>query len=397
VVRGRGNKTEALAAARKALCARLQEGRADLEESVLARIKALPESQAQGSPEYVVGLRSAVSAALDCSRDALAQGQHSVDIPPALLVQARLAACHDIGLDTVLQRCYFGHILVTDFCIRESAQIDLVGAEELQQLVQDLAVFFERLIAAVTAEHVLQTQIRQESAESGDVSLVRSLLAGKLVDFERINYEFDPWHLGVVAFGTAMKDRFVDMAAGLDRRVLVVPGSQGQTWAWFGGRREMSSAELERSILSQLPPQVTLTAGEPAQGVSGWRLSHQQALATVPIAKGLGRPVVRYVNYALLASMLQDDVLIRSLKRIYLAPLDGERDGGGRLRQTLHAYVAADGHISSAAAALGVSRKTVSNRLGTAEERIGMPLASRALDLGAALLLDQSPAAPGSN
>jgi len=335
---------------------------------------------------------------LDCSHDVLAHGQQSVQIPPVLLLQTRLAACHDIGLDTVLQRCYYSHVLVSDFCMSESVQMNRVDAKDVHQLVKDLAAFFERFVAAVTAEHVLQSRIRQESAGSGNASRIRSLLEGKLVDFEHINYEMEAWHLGVVSFGAAVEDRWADMAATLDRRVLVVPGDHGQTWAWFGGRRRLRADEFERSVLPQLSTQAALTIGEPARGVSGWRLSHQQALATVPIAKLQSRPaVVHYANYALLASMVQDDLLIRSLKQIYLTPLDEERDGGGRLRQTLHAYVAADGHISSAAAALGVSRKTVSNRLGVVEERIGRPLMACAPDLEAALLLDQSLAIPDIN
>ena len=94
---------------------------------------------------------------------------------------------------------------------------------------------------------------------------------------------------------------------------------------------------------------------------------------------------MRYANYALLASMVQDDLLIRSLHQIYLSPLDDERDGGQRLRQTLQAYLAANGQISSTAAKLGVSRKTVSNRLYAAEDRLGKSLGSCGPDLAAAL------------
>jgi DNA-binding PucR family transcriptional regulator len=70
--------------------------------------------------------------------------------------------------------------------------------------------------------------------------------------------------------------------------------------------------------------------------------------------------------------------------------LEGDGGNGERLRQTLHAYIDASGHISSTAAALGVSRRTVSNRLAQAEERLGRPLAACTPDLEAALLMDRA-------
>lgn len=91
--------------------------------------------------------------------------------------------------------------------------------------------------------------------------------------------------------------------------------------------------------------------------------------------------VVRYADEALLASMMQDDLLVTSLFQLYLAPLADERDGGKALRQTLRAYFAAKGNVSSAATALQVSRKTITNRLALAEERLDRQLTSCSAEL----------------
>ena len=40
-------------------------------------------------------------------------------------------------------------------------------------------------------------------------------------------------------------------------------------------------------------------------------------------------PFVRYVDVALLAAVLQDDLLATSLRKLYLEPLEAERDGEG--------------------------------------------------------------------
>jgi DNA-binding PucR family transcriptional regulator len=92
--------------------------------------------------------------------------------------------------------------------------------------------------------------------------------------------------------------------------------------------------------------------------------------------------------------MLGDDLLTTSLRRLYLAPLSDERDGGAVLRETLRAYFAADRNGASAAAALRVTRQTVNNRLRVIEERLERPLSACATELEAALRLDDLGDAP---
>jgi hypothetical protein len=99
--------------------------------------------------------------------------------------------------------------------------------------------------------------------------------------------------------------------------------------------------------------------------------------------------LVRYGDVALLASMLCDDLLSTSLRQLYLDPLKGERDGGKVARKTLRAYFSARRNVSSTAAALGVSRRTIGNRLHAIEERLGRELDSSAAELEAVLRLEE--------
>jgi DNA-binding PucR family transcriptional regulator len=108
----------------------------------------------------------------------------------------------------------------------------------------------------------------------------------------------------------------------------------------------------------------------------------------MPIALRSPQVLVRYADVALLASILQDDLLATSLQQLYLAPLGAERDGGQALRETLRAYFAAERNVSSAAAALAVSRQTVINRLRTIEQRFDRPLNKCAAEVEAALSLE---------
>ena len=86
--------------------------------------------------------------------------------------------------------------------------------------------------------------------------------------------------------------------------------------------------------------------------------------------------------------MLRDSLLVNSLREMYLAPLEVEKDRGKTARETLWAYFRAGRRISSAAAALGIDRHTVTNRLRSIEERLGRPLDLCSADVEAALKLE---------
>jgi DNA-binding PucR family transcriptional regulator len=69
-------------------------------------------------------------------------------------------------------------------------------------------------------------------------------------------------------------------------------------------------------------------------------------------------------------------------------PLVEDSDRGTVLRETLHAYFATARNTYSTAAALGVSRQTVGNRLRAVEERLGRSLDSCATEVEIALRLE---------
>jgi DNA-binding PucR family transcriptional regulator len=88
------------------------------------------------------------------------------------------------------------------------------------------------------------------------------------------------------------------------------------------------------------------------------------------------------------AAAHDDDLLISSLRERYIRPLEGS-DGGRSAQATLRAYFAASRHVSSAAAALGVKRHTVTNRLRAIEEKLGKSVTECALELELVLRLEE--------
>lgn len=336
------------------------------------------------------GLRAALDAAIDFGLAAIERGaERAPPIPAVLLTQARVAARSGVTLDTVLRRYFAGYALLADFLIEEAEHTELLDGAALKRLLRSQAALFDRLLAAVSEEHGRDAAETHRTAEKGRAEQVQRLLDGELVEASALAYDLDVHHLGLIAHGVGAERAIRELAGALDRRVLIVAREDSAVWAWLGGRRSFDIEGLERALASAWPASASLAIGEPARGFAGWRRTYRQAGAALPIALRSRRSYVRYGEVAVLASILRDDLLIFTLREQYLAPLASERDGGEALRGTLRAYLAAERNTTSTAAALGVSRQTVVNRLHTVEERLGRQIKNSIAELEAALQIDE--------
>jgi len=375
--------------ARSELAARLESRRAEIAEAVLARVHAVSDPGEVVDSLYAEGLRAAVEAAVSYGLTAIELGEErSPPPPPVLLAQARLAARSGVSLDTVLRRYVAGHALIGDFLVEEAERGDLLEGSALQLLLRSQAALFDRLLVAVSEEYTQAIEASPPTRERRRTKLIERLLAGELLNTSPVAYDFDGFHLGAVAAGEGAAEAFRALASSLDCRLLAVPRDEEVCWAWLGSRRPQGAAAVWRVLSVEWPGELVLAFGEPVEGLSGWRLTHRQAHAALPVALRSGRSPVRYADVALLAALLRDELLTSSLRTLYLDPLARERDGGRALRETLGAYFKSDRNVSSTAAALGVSRQTVVNRLRSVEERIGRRLTSCAAELEAVLRLE---------
>jgi hypothetical protein len=374
--------------ARATLAERLGERRGEIERAVTTRVYAIADPREAADPTYAEGLRAAVDAAIDYGLASIEQSQaHPPQIPAALLAQAHIAARNGVPLDTVLRRYFAGYTIFGDFLVEE-AHGEGVTPAELKRILRAQAANFDRLVAAVSEEHGRESSTRLDSAEQRRSELIQRLLAGELVEASELAYDFEGWHLGLAATGRDSAEVIRNLGRTLDRRVLLVRQDADTTWAWLGGRRRLQPDELIVDLEARTAAQVTFALGEPGEGLEGWRLSHRQAVAALPIVARAPDRVIRYSDVALLAAALQDDLLMTSLKQLYLEPLEDERDGGKIARRTLRAYIKAEHNVTSTAAGLNVARSTVASRLHSIEAKIGCPLAARLTDLDLALQLD---------
>jgi len=369
------------------LAGRLAERRPEIERAILARVYGVSDPASVGDPQYVAGLRSAVSAALSVGIEAISvPRERTVSIPLVLLDQAREAARREIGLDVVLRRYLAGYTLLCDFIAEEAEQEAPFLFKRIQRRQ---AALFDRLLIKVADAYKHEAQRCPRNEAQRRAQLVQMLLAGELIETAELGYELEAWHLAAIASGPGCEETLRALAACLDRRLLLVGADEDAAWAWLGGRRAIPVTEVAELAASTLPPEVFLAFGEVGEGLEGWRTSHRQAKAAFSVAQRRDSRIASHGEVALLASVLGDELLSSSLKDAYLAPLARERDGGAALRETLRAYFAAKGNVTSAAAALGVARQTVTLRLRSAEEKIGKPVESCAVELDIALRLNE--------
>jgi PucR-like helix-turn-helix protein/diguanylate cyclase with GGDEF domain len=357
---------------------------------VRTRVGGIVDAGGDVDAAYAEGMHTAVSIAIDYGLTAIERGeQRTPPVPAALLAQARVAARSGVSLDTVLRRYFAGYTLLGDFLIQEVEGGGLLQGVALQSVMRAPAAVFDRVVVGVTEEYTRESQELSSSGKGQRAERIRRLLSGELLDTSELAYALDIWHLGLLVVGAGADEAVREIAVTIDRRLLFVSDGGETLWAWLGGRRKHDSAELKRVAEAQWPSHMCLALGEPAYGLAGWRLTHQQAKAALPIALCGPERLVRYGEVALLASILQDDLLVTSLRQLYLTPLTEERDGGQTLRETLRAYFTAGRNASSAAAALGVSRRTVANRLRSIERRLDRPLGAALPEVEAALCLQE--------
>ena len=245
------------------------------------------------------------------------------------------------------------------------------------------------MLAVVSAEYAREAKLRTSTTAERRRECVKRLLAGELVDYSELGYDLEAHHLALMVKGERAQELLRGLAAALDRRLLAVKREEEPIWAaWLGGQRSLDAKRAISAALDIVPDRVFVTVGEPAEGLSGWRFSHLQAKAALPIAERRNRSALRYAEVTLLASIARDHLVEASLRQLYLTPLERERDRGKTARETLRAYFDAGRNISSTAAALGVDRRTVRNRIAAIEQLLGRPLKGSLADLETALQLD---------
>ena len=364
-------EADSLDALRGELLARLQSRSPEVEEAIVARGLEL-DPVVNAEPEGLAGLRATASETVDLIAAVIEQGESwTPSLPPAVAAQIRYLARNGVALDVIMRGYYATTSVCLEFLTEEIAELP---EDALPYLVGIQSQHGDQLMSAVSAEYESEMARLDRSPNSQRLAeRVQRLLDGQPVDTAELDYDLEAWHLGIIAVGSAAEQAVRSLAERLGCQLLLLPRNAETVWAWLGARRDIPFAELKRLVSTTVDASVCLAVGEPRPGVDGWRLTHKEAQTALEVMLHKPQRLVRGSDVVLLAAVMRDDTMRKSLIDTYLGPLD-ERKDSLVLRQTLRTYFATGCNAASAAASLGVDRHTVQRRLRKVEESIGRPL-----------------------
>lgn len=355
------------------LSTRLRRRQLEIENGVLDRVVEVEIPEAVADAEYVVGLRGAVSEAVNYALSGIETGEVPAQaIPLAASAQARRAARNGVPLDTVLRRYHAGDRVLYEVILGEARDLP---CEALQDILRDHGPLVDHLTAGIATEYMHEVERISRSPAERLSELVKKLLAGRTGREDEIDYPLGAWHLGAIVRGPKADRVMLRVGNALGRLVLCVPAGDPSTfWVWFGGSRSLSVGDLDALLAKELPEDVSVALGEPRQGLDGWRLTHREAQIALRVALYRPQPITQCRHVLLLATMVQDQHVAAALIATYLLPLEGRADHGQVLRRTLRTYFKTGQNAASTAIALEKSRHTVERHIQTVELRVGQNL-----------------------
>ncbi len=376
---------------RASVVERLRARRSEIEEGLYRSISAVSDAAGGDDPEYQAGLRAAITGSLCYALDGIARGGPILDdpLPPSAAEQARRAARYGVRVGTVLRRYMAGFRLLGEFVAEEAERLlQSDHGHALQHLRRTQDALLEHIIGAIEDEY--HSELGDVPPELQRRATVDALLSGAEVDAAQLDtlaYGLDAWHIGVVGLGTGVRRVVKDLAARLNCQLLSVEQHHDTLSAWLGGNRKLAPRDIERGFSNQRTA-ATVVIGRQHRGIDGFRLTHQEAQAALPVAARQPGGLIRSTDVVLEAAVLGDATLFRLLQGAYLAPLDDLPDKGRAIRATLRAYFDAEYNVAETARSLGLTSRAVRNRLAKASGRLGYPIPERHAELEVALRLE---------
>ncbi len=336
--------------------------------------------------------------------------QHQIELsavhaPPASLEYARRRAQRGTPLTALLRAYRLGHTCFSDWLLKELAQqVDdahMITAATLS-MSKTVAGYVdqtsEEIVAAYTSER--ENWLRNRSAARA--ARIRDLLSGQRVNVSAteatLGYRLRQYHVGVVCWAddaTAAVDNITRLEHAISHVAAKVIGSgdpvflprdESSAWAWLPlGIRDRFDAEAASTAGAD--GDIHFAFGDAVKGVTGFRLTHRQALAAQAVALAAGSPprVVTFTDVAPVAMMLGSPDLLRAWVLATLGGLATDDEHHARLRDTLLVFLQSGGSYKTTAEQLVLHKNTVQYRIRKAEESLGRPAAENRQDVELAL------------
>jgi len=306
---------------------------------------------------------------------------------------------------TVLVRSYrLGQQLVLDWVFRELArgEPDAQVAFTASRLFTDLTF---RYVDSISEQVVVAYETERERwlAHRSTVraAMLSELLAGERVDAgtaeQALGYRLRQHHLGAVMWGADVRVlektlSALGKAAGATGQPLFFSRDRSTGWGWLPLGRKATDLDLDAAA-AELGAHETLriTFGSPGAGISGFRVTHLEAVKAQQVAlaaHGNARTITSYVDPGVrTAAMLTSD--LESTRRLVAKALGGlasDTEGAERLRETLLIFLGEKRSYTGTAERMHLHKNSVKYRVDKAVEERGRPLDDERLELELALV-----------
>ncbi|HEY1688384.1 MAG TPA: hypothetical protein VGF95_05910 [Solirubrobacteraceae bacterium] len=349
---------------RAGVVARLRGREAQDVELMFDRLRSdVPDHLGDENVAYTDGLRKAVAATLDYCLSAMEYGEDGAGSPPrAMLEQAHRAAQHGVPLGTVMRRCTEGERLLREIVAEETKEL---SAEVHAKVLHAPESAIKRLTADIAAAYEHAWRCAGNSVERRHEQTVRRLLAGAQTEDQHLaelGYKIHSRsHMAIIAVGAGAEAALDSLKTGYGHNALVISTDGEEVWGWLANQGTVTG-DLECLLLHGGTPSLSAGVGGPHPGFAGFCRAHREAQEALLLALPRPNAVAYYPDHPLLAAVLRNASLQRTLKDL-IAPLNDTH------RRLLRAYISARCNASSAASAMRVDRHTVTRSVKEAEER----------------------------
>jgi DNA-binding PucR family transcriptional regulator len=235
----------------------------------------------------------------------------------------------------------------------------------------------------------------QRRDESSRLRAVTGLLHGDLdprMAERSTGYRLDASHTGYTLWDASGADqvRLETVAAELGTRIdhwqhLTVRSDSGTLNGWLSRKANSSQLGLHGW---EPPPGIQAAFGSTHWGLSGFRLTHREALEAKRVSHTIGGPsLTMYDDVGVLALASRDTELACAFVEAHLGSLSADDEKSRTLRETLRILLQERGRPAATAARLRLHRNTVVKRIEKIEESLDTPIDRGSLNLRVALEL----------
>ena len=375
-----------------------QEGSVLVEAQLTGILGTIPELSKGRDPEGE--LRVALTSHLPGIRRAFRDSSSVASLPGEAEAWSRQLVHDGSSLTTALRSFERGHADAWQFIattLKESRWgLSPEARADIMEYASARLFEYANTITAQAISAYLDEQAglaRQD--ESSRLRAITGLLQGELdprMAERSLSYRLDASHIGYTLWDASGADRVrletvaVELGTRIDHwQHLTVRSDAGTLNGWLSCR----AGNLQPALHDlELPLGIHAAFGSAHWGLSGFRLTHREAVEAKRVSRSLGgQALTMYDDVGVLALASRDTELACAFVEAHLGSLGTDDETSRILRETLRVFLQERGSPAATAARLRLHKNTVIKRIEKIEDTLDVPLDRGSLNLRVALEL----------